>query len=230
MPVGPGGGGAADPLHPGTGVPLGHQRGRAEPAVRHRRGDRVPARLRDGRGAGGVPGAGQPDRLAAARLGARLHPRDRRHRAARPAPQRPGLVHRRRRPGRAAAVHGGPGAGLPDAAAVPDRLAALTPVAVGGLADRGRLAPVHHRADLRARAAARPPGAEPGGGGRIRGPGAGPPADGPGAGRRGRRAGLHLADRAVPPVRERGAQADRVARLRGGRGGGRHRRSTPCCS
>ena len=81
------------------------------------------------------------------------------------------------------------------------------------------------RADLRARAAARLPGGEPGGGGRLRGPGAGRPADGPGAGHRGRRAGLHLADRAVPPVRERGAQADRVARLRGGRGGGRHRRS-----
>src|SRR5438128_2439648 len=61
MPVGPGGGGAADPFHPRARVPFRHQRGRPEPAVRHRRGGGVPAGLRDGRGAGGVPGAGQPD-------------------------------------------------------------------------------------------------------------------------------------------------------------------------
>src|SRR5215470_4011366 len=133
MPMGPGGGGGADPSHPRAGVPLGHQRGRAEPAVRHRRGDGVPARLRDGRGAGGVPGAGQPDRLAAARLGARVHPRRVLHRIVRPAQRRPRLVLRRRRPGRAAAVQRGAGAGLPDAAGLPDRLAAVAPVALGAL-------------------------------------------------------------------------------------------------
>ena len=210
MPVGPGGGGGADPSHPRAGVPLRHQRGRAEPAVRHRRGDGVPARLRDGRGAGGVPGAGATRSAGCCSARRSRTPSRPPPPGCSPPRQRSCRVCRRGRPGRAAAVHGGPGAGLPHAAAVPDRLAALAPVAVGGLADRagwllftiGQTFGPARLPDL--------PTANPAVGRRpLRRPGADAPCRRAGAGHRGRRAGLHLADRAVPPVRRRGAQADR---------------------
>ena len=126
--VGPGGRDAAGPCGPRTWVQPARQRGRTEPAVRCHRVYLVRSHLCDSWGAGGVTSAGNP--VGWLLLGSAL---------AYTLAGRSCQVYRHSRPDWAAALQRGAGAGFPDAAAVPDRLAALTQVAVGGLADHASL-------------------------------------------------------------------------------------------